>query len=92
MQRVEVNVKRIVKEVAAEFNLSIESDKEEVLHLRKNRKKRSAGQRYVKCLEVIVDDALDFDMNWNSRLAKSRKTGDHSGACVRRGGKDLMKE
>ena len=29
--------------------------------------------RYVKCLEVIVDDSLDFDMHWNSRLAKARK-------------------
>ena len=32
MQRVEVDVKRIVREVAEECNLPIETDKEEVLH------------------------------------------------------------
>ena len=47
MQRVEVNVKRIVREVAEECSLP-ETDKEEILHLRKSRKKKNAGRRYVK--------------------------------------------
>ena len=40
MQRVEANVKRIVREVAEECQLPIETDKEEVLHIRKSRKGR----------------------------------------------------
>ena len=46
MQRVETNVKRVVREVA----------EEEVLHLRKSRKKKNAGRKYAKWLGVIFDD------------------------------------
>ena len=40
----EDNIKRIVKEIAEECNLPIESEKEEVLYLRKNRKKENADR------------------------------------------------
>ena len=45
MQQVEGDVKRIVREVARENNLSLETKKEEVLHLRKNRKKKNADRK-----------------------------------------------
>ena len=64
MQNVEANVKRIVREVAEEYRLSLETDKEEILHLRKSRKKRNADRKYVKWLGVIFEDSLDFDMHW----------------------------
>ena len=48
MQRVEADIKRIVWEVAEENNLPLEAEKEEVLHLRKTRKKRNADRKYVK--------------------------------------------
>ena len=45
MQNVEANVKRIVREVAEEYRLPcpLETDKEEILHLRKSRKKEKCG-------------------------------------------------
>ena len=73
MQRVEANVKRIVREVAEECNLPIETDKEEVLYMRRSLNKRNADPKWVKCLGVIFDDSLDFDMHWKSRIAKARK-------------------
>ena len=73
MQRVETNVKRIVWEVARENNLPLETEKEEVLHLRKNRKKRNVDRKHVKWLGVIFDDSLDFDIHWKSRITKVRK-------------------
>ena len=66
MQRVENNVKRIIREVAEEYSLPIETDKEEVLHLGKSRKKKIADRKYVKWFGVIFDDSLDFDMHWKS--------------------------
>ena len=59
MQRVEVDVKRIVREVAEECKMPIETDKEEVLHIRKSRKKENADRKYVKWLGIIFDDSLD---------------------------------
>ena len=73
MQRVEDNVKRIVREVAEKCHLPIETDKEDVLHLRKSRKKKNTDRKYVKWLGVIFDDSLEFDIHWKSRLAKARK-------------------
>ena len=67
MQKVEVSVKRIVREVAEECRLSLETEKEKILHLRKSRKKRNADRKYVKWLGVIFDDSLDFGMHWKSR-------------------------
>ena len=53
--------------------MPLETEKEEVLHLRKNRKKRNADRKYVKWLGVIFDDSLDFDIHWKSRIAKARR-------------------
>ena len=97
MQRVETNVKRIVREVAEECKFPIETDKEEVLHIRKSRKKKNADRRYVKWLGVIFDDSLDFDMHWKSRSAKARKAlgalsgvgGAQWGMCLGGGGTGL---
>ena len=57
-----------MREVAGENNLPLETEKEEVLHLRKNRKKRNADRKYVKWLGVIFHDSLDFDIHWKSRI------------------------
>ena len=73
MQSVEVGVGGIVREVAEECRLPLETDKEEILHLRTSRKKKNADRKYVKWSGVIFDDSLDFDMHWKSRLAKARK-------------------
>ena len=73
MQRVEANVKRIVTEVAEECKLPIETDKEEVLRMKRSMKKKNADRKYGKWLGVIFDDSLDFDIHWKSRLAKARK-------------------
>ena len=48
MQQVEVEVKRVVREVAEECALPLELDKEEVLHLRKSRKKRNIDWKHIK--------------------------------------------
>ena len=74
MQCVEADIKRIVREVSEESNMPIETDKEEVLHIRKSRRKRNANQKFIKWLGVIFDDSLDFDIHWKSRLTKARKT------------------
>ena len=88
MQAVEVNVKRIVKEVAEECSLPLETKKEEILHLRQSRKRKNADWKYVKWLGVIFDDSLDFDIHWKSRISKTRKAlgelselGGHSGCA-----------
>ena len=73
MQRVEADIKRIVRKVAEENHLPLEAEKEEVLHLRKTRKKRNVDRKHVKWLGVIFDDSLDFDVYWKSRIAKARK-------------------
>ena len=42
---VEANVKRIVREVVEDCKLLLETDKEEILHLRKSRKKKNADRK-----------------------------------------------
>ena len=83
MQRIEAEVKRVVREVAEACKLPLELDKEEILHLRKTRKKRNADWKHIKWLGVIFDDSLDFDMHWKSQLAKARQA---LGALSRVGG------
>ena len=58
--------------MAEECRLPLETNKEEILHLGKSRKKKNAG-RYVKWLGVIFDDSLDFEMYWKARISKARK-------------------
>ena len=69
MQQAEADAKRIMREVAEECQLPLETD-EEILQLRKIRKKKNADQKYVKWLGVIFDDSLDFDMHWKSRRGR----------------------
>ena len=85
-----------MREVAEGCSLPIEPDKEEVLYIRKSRKKKNADPKYVKWLGVFCDDSFDFHIHWKSRLAKARKAlgaqsgvGGRSGVCARRGGKGL---
>ena len=74
MQLIQVNVKQIIREVVEECSVSLETDKEEILHLRMSRKKKNADRKWqVKWLGVIFDDPLDFDMHWKSRILKARK-------------------
>ena len=73
MQSVEVNVKRIVREVAEESNMPIERNKEQVLHIRKSRRKKNWDRKCIKWLGVIFDDSLDLDIHWKSRITKARK-------------------
>ena len=73
IQRVEADIKRIVRKVAEENHLPMEAEKEEVLHLWKTRKKRNVDRKHVKWLGVIFDNSLDFDVHWKSRIAKARK-------------------
>ena len=53
MQQVEVEVNSIVREVAGENNLPLETEKEEVLHRQKHRKKNNVDRKYVQWLGVI---------------------------------------
>ena len=77
-------MKRVVREIAEECNMPVETDKEEVLHLRKSRKKKNAERKYVKWLGFIFDDSLDFDIRWKYRLlVKARKA---LGALIGTGG------
>ena len=59
--------------MAEECKLPLETEKEEVLHIRKNRKRRNADRKCVQWLGVIFDDSLDFDIHWKSRIMKARK-------------------
>ena len=42
--------------MAEECRLPFETEKEEILHLRRSRKKKNADRKYVKWLGVIFDD------------------------------------
>ena len=59
--------------MAEKNKLPLETDKEEVLHLRNNRRKRNADRKYIKWLGVIFDDSLEFDLHWKSRIEKARQ-------------------
>ena len=50
--------------MAEECRLPLEPEKEEILYLRKSRKKKNEDGRYVQWLGVIFDDSLDFDIHW----------------------------
>ena len=55
MRLIAANVKRIVREVVEECRLLLDTNKEEILHLRNRRKKKNADRWYVTLLGVIVD-------------------------------------
>ena len=76
MQDLVARVQRVVAEVAAEQELPLAADKEELIVLRggcgrrKNRKNGIAEK--VKWLGVILDDRLDFKEHWRHRIGKAR--------------------
>lgn len=80
----------VVKEVAEEFRLLSAEDKTGRLALRgehgQPKRKGKAVQR-VKWLGVILDEGLDFDLHWESRIEKARRLmGGISGAGTNRWG------
>ena len=71
-------VDRVVGTVAAKWDLPLEKEKHEEIVFNQGgvgsgkRKRRSEVEK-VKWLGIIVDDTLDFDHHWKSRLAKARQ-------------------
>lgn len=68
-------VQRVVAEVAAEHQLPLAADKEELRALNGGcgRKKRTGGDiKKVKWLGVIRDDCLDFQEQWRYQIGKAR--------------------
>ena len=71
-------VDRIVGEVATRWNVPLEKEKHEKIVFNPKgvgsgrRKKRSEVER-VKWLGIIVDDTLDFDHHWKSRIDKAKR-------------------
>ena len=69
---------RIINEVATKHNLSLQPDKHEEIIFNpggkgsRKRKKRMEIER-VKWLGIIIDETLDFDHHWKSRVDKARK-------------------
>ena len=48
MQVVETNIKKIIWEVAEKNKLPLETEKEEVLQLRNNQRKKNTDRKYIK--------------------------------------------
>ena len=79
------NIKEVLKEVdkvvglvAAKWDLPLEKEKHEEIvfnqgGLGSGKKKKRSEVEKVKWLEIIVDDTLDFNHHWKSRLAKARQ-------------------
>ena len=79
------NIKEVLKEVdklvgtvAAKWNLPLKKEKHEKIVFNQGgvgsgKRKRRYEVEKVKWLGIIVDDTLDFDHHWKSRLAKARQ-------------------
>ena len=71
-------VDKIVGVIAQKWNLLLEKEKhEKIVYNQKGvgserRKKRSEVEK-VKWLGIIVDETLDFDHHWKSRIAKAKQ-------------------
>ena len=71
-------VDRMVREIANKWNLPLEKEKHEKIVFNPKgvgsgrRKKRSEVEK-VKWLGIIVDETLDFDHYWKSRIAKAKQ-------------------
>ena len=71
-------VDKIVGEIAKNWNLPLEKEKHEKIVFNPKgvgsgrRKKRSEVEK-VKWLGIIVDETLDFDHHWKSRIAKAKQ-------------------
>ena len=78
MKEVLKEVDKVVGTVAAKWDLPLEKEKHEEIVFNQGgvgsgkRKRRSEVEK-VKWLGIIVDDPLDFDHHWKSRLAKARQ-------------------
>ena len=76
MKEVLKEVDKVVGLVAAKWDLPFEKEKHEEIVFNQggvgsgNKKKRAEVEK-VKWLGIIVDDTLDFDHHWKSRLAKA---------------------
>ena len=77
MKEVLKEVDKVVGAVAAKWDLPLQKEKHEEIVFNQGgvgsgkRKRRSEVEK-VKWLGIIVDDTLDFDHHWKSRLAKAR--------------------
>ena len=71
-------VDKMVVEIAKNWNLPLEKEKHEKIVFNSKgvgsgrRKKRSEVEK-VKWLGIIVDETLDFDHHWKSRIAKAKQ-------------------
>ena len=71
-------VDKIVGEIAKNWNLPLEKEKHEKIVFNPKgvgsgrRKKRSEVEK-VKWLGIIVDETLDFDHHWKSRIVKAKQ-------------------
>ena len=75
MQPLITRTRRVVTEVAAEFQLPLAMNKEKSIVLKGGcgRKNRRGGMvKKVKWLGVILDDCLDFKEHWRHRIGKAR--------------------
>ena len=78
MKEVLKEVDKVVGAVAAKWDLPLEKEKPEEIVFNQGgvgsgkRKRRSEVEK-VKWLGIIVDDTLDFDYHWKSRLAKAQQ-------------------
>ena len=67
---------RVLKEVALKKGLPLEDSKEERLVLQKGgrkKKKRNKEIERVKCLGVILEEVLEFDIHWRGRVAMAKE-------------------
>ena len=78
IQEVLKEVDKVVGAVAAKWDLPLEKEQHEEIVFNQGgvgsgKRKRRSEVKKVKWLGIIVDDALDFDHHWNSRMAKARQ-------------------
>ena len=66
-------INEVVNRVAKENHLPLEESKHEMLVLRKKRRQKNKDVKWVKWIEIIMDESLSFKEHWKSRIAKVRK-------------------
>ena len=78
MKEVLKEVDMVVGLVASKWDLPLEKEKHEDIVFNpggvgSGKKKKRSEVEKVKWLGIIVDNTLDFDHHWKSRLAKARQ-------------------